>query len=161
MVNRKYSYLQVSLYISSGVCGKGSVFFFGPGLERCLLALQSNAKRQNLLNFQSGLTKSTFYLTEVYGNHWKVCICSDVPMIFTHYFSNSFTFAYLDIISWLYSYLSSGLEPVRWTFFLCLSCSPVLLLYCKFDGCTCRRSKPWRRSAMQVIFCKLFSSPFS
>lgn len=34
--------LQVSLYISSGVCGKGSVFFFEPGLERCLLALQSN-----------------------------------------------------------------------------------------------------------------------
>lgn len=42
-------YLQVSLYISSGVCGKGSVFFFEPGLERCLLALQSNAERQKIL----------------------------------------------------------------------------------------------------------------
>lgn len=44
-------YLQVSLYISSGVCGKGSVFFFEPGLERCLLALQSNAETEfTLLN---------------------------------------------------------------------------------------------------------------
>lgn len=41
-------YLQVSLYISSGVCGKGSVFFFEPGLERGLTALQSNAGRGNV-----------------------------------------------------------------------------------------------------------------
>lgn len=44
-------YLQVSLYISSGVCGKGSVFFFEPGLERGLTALQSKAGRGNV--FQS------------------------------------------------------------------------------------------------------------
>lgn len=42
------TYLQVSLYISSGVCGKGSVFFFEPGLERGLTALQSNAARENV-----------------------------------------------------------------------------------------------------------------
>lgn len=41
-------YLQVSLYISSGVCGKGSVFFFEPGLERGLTALQSKAGKGNL-----------------------------------------------------------------------------------------------------------------
>lgn len=41
-------YLQVNLYISSGVCGRGSVFFFEPGLERGLTALQSNAGRENV-----------------------------------------------------------------------------------------------------------------
>lgn len=42
-------YLQVSLYISSGVWVKGSVFFFEPGLERVLTALQSIAERQNFI----------------------------------------------------------------------------------------------------------------
>lgn len=41
-------YLQVSLYISSGVCGKGSVFFLEPGLERGLTALQSKAAGGNV-----------------------------------------------------------------------------------------------------------------
>lgn len=58
-------YLQVSLYISSGVCGKGSVFFFEPGLERGLTALQSNAGREKV--FQSFSTTFTNF-TETGGD---------------------------------------------------------------------------------------------
>lgn len=48
-------YLQVSLYISSGVCGKGSVFFFEPGLERGLTALQSKAGRGEFVLVEKGI----------------------------------------------------------------------------------------------------------